>query len=432
MKSALLLSLFPLAAALVSAQEPVAAPAPVPASASASAAAPAVAPPPAESAPKPAADSTVTRPAPAAEAQAAPVTEKRALTPLLPPPPDPRTAFASVDQATMQTLFRTLRESYIRQDDLSWDALNRAALAGMVQHLGPGAVLVDSKAAGSQQPLAQELLTPDIAWLRPGAFTEAELPVLDKALAELDKTTATLLVLDLRCPVPHAPVSGAAGFLSRFTEDGTVLCSVRLPGQEPQELKSASPVKWKKKVVLLVDEESCNCAEIIAAVLKQQSNPLIAGAATRGAAAQFRDMPLTDAVTLRFAEGAVLSGGKTLFGVPVVPDFPLRSDAAAKRQVITDSATGGMARHVFEKERPRLNEAALVAGTNPELPQRVAETEKRPTEFDAPPVIDRVLQQTVDLLQNARFLGLDQPPEVKPAVPATPAEGAPKDAKGAK
>lgn len=322
----------------------------------------------------------------------------------------------------MQTLFRTLRESYIRQDDLSWDALNRAALAGMVQHLGPGAVLVENQAAGRQQPLAQELLTPEIAWLRPGAFTEAELPVLDKALTELEKTTASLLILDLRCPVPHAPVSGAAGFLSRFTEEGADLCSVRLPGQEPQALKSASPVKWKKKVVLLVDEESCNCAEIIASVLKGLSNPLIAGAATPGAAAQFRDVPLTEAVTLRFAEGAVLVGGKTLFGAPVVPDFPLRSDAAAKRQVITESATGGMARHVFEKERPRLNEAALVAGTNPELPQRIAETEKRATEFDAPPVIDRVLQQTVDLLQNARFLGLDQPAEVKPATPAAPSE----------
>ena len=125
----------------------------------------------------------------------------------------------------------------------------------------------------------------------------------------------------------------------------------------------------------------------------------------------------------------ILVAAKLLFGVPVVPDFPLRSDAAAKRQVITDSATGGMARHVFEKERPRLNEAALVAGTNPELPQRVAETEKRPTEFDAPPVIDRVLQQTVDLLQNARFLGLDKPAEVKPAVPAAPASEKEKDPK---
>jgi hypothetical protein len=61
--------------------------------------------------------------------------------------------------------------------------------------------------------------------------------------------------------------------------------------------------------------------------------------------------------------------------------------------------TAGVGPLVFEKERARLNEAALVAGTDPEL----AETPET-----APPLYDRPLQRAVDLVVAVRlFHGRD-------------------------
>ena len=51
-----------------------------------------------------------------------------------------------------------------------------------------------------------------------------------------------------------------------------------------------------------------------------------------------------------------------------------------------------------------MNEAALVAGTDPELDYYVARSNKRDTPWDKPMLRDRVLRQAVDLLAVTSFL----------------------------
>jgi hypothetical protein len=61
-----------------------------------------------------------------------------------------------------------------------------------------------------------------------------------------------------------------------------------------------------------------------------------------------------------------------------------------------------LARHVFEQARPRLNEAALVHNTNPELEYHLARARGETTAYDSLPLVDKVLQRAVDLIVTLR------------------------------
>lgn len=59
---------------------------------------------------------------------------------------------------------------------------------------------------------------------------------------------------------------------------------------------------------------------------------------------------------------------------------------------------------LFQKQRPRMNEAALVSGTDPEIDYYLLLSQDKPTPWDRPPLQDRSLQQAVDLLETTHFL----------------------------
>ena len=59
-----------------------------------------------------------------------------------------------------------------------------------------------------------------------------------------------------------------------------------------------------------------------------------------------------------------------------------------------------MAAFVFETDRPHLNEAALLAGTNPEIDAAQAGQQRRVRGGDAPPLHDAALQRAVDVVTS--------------------------------
>jgi len=62
------------------------------------------------------------------------------------------------------------------------------------------------------------------------------------------------------------------------------------------------------------------------------------------------------------------------------------------------SADKGMAAFVYETERPHLNEAALIAGTNPELD--AAEAQRRNRGREKQPAHDPVVQRAIDVVTS--------------------------------
>ena len=67
---------------------------------------------------------------------------------------------------------------------------------------------------------------------------------------------------------------------------------------------------------------------------------------------------------------------------------------AQKHEIFADSRQRGLTSFVFEGERPHFNEAALIAGTNPELDIR---QQRRNPEQN---LHDAVLQRAVDVITS--------------------------------
>src|SRR5262249_15535517 len=123
------------------------------------------------------------------------------------------------------------------------------------------------------------------------------------------------------------------------------------------------------------------------------------GQSTAGRAVEYSDVPLSGGKSLRVASAeAVLPDGQVLFPDGVKPDLPVEMLLTEKRQIFQAASEKGMAPFIYEAERPHLNEAALLAGTNPELD--AADVQRRPGGRSKAPVRDSVLQRALDVLTS--------------------------------
>jgi hypothetical protein len=72
-----------------------------------------------------------------------------------------------------------------------------------------------------------------------------------------------------------------------------------------------------------------------------------------------------------------------------------------KRQIFALSTEKGMAPFVYETERPHLNEAALISGTNPELES--SDLQRRNRGREKLPARDAVLQRALDVVASLQI-----------------------------
>jgi len=345
---------------------------------------------------------------------AAPLLTLAAETPPPPAPaaPDTRRLVDVLDQSALQEAFRLLTSDYIQHGDLDPLEVNRAALQGLLNRLDFGAMLLTEKTrAERDSPFAfhRTRLRDEIAYIRFGRYDEAELEKFDAALREFNEAgKVEHLLLDLRSPQAQAEFSIAARILGRFRPPNELLFKIRRPGNDRPTLFVSEPetVGWRKEVILLVDGETGNVGEIIAAVLKRETGCLILGGPTPGLAVEYRDVPLGEDRILRYAIAeVVLEDNSSIFRSGVTPDVQTVTAARTKHEVFR-AVDGGttLASFLFQKQRPRMNEAALVAGTDPEIDYYLLLSQNKPTPWDRPPLQDRTLQQAVDLLETTRFL----------------------------
>ncbi|HYF35579.1 MAG TPA: S41 family peptidase [Prosthecobacter sp.] len=313
----------------------------------------------------------------------------------------------NISQAAVQSAFQVLRSEYIRNGELTYEELNRAALQGLLQRLHLGAELIDKE--GAKLPVLptgvlSEMLTDEIAYLRPLSYAENEIPALEKALADYHARKVPHLILDLRTPAAPGEFRIAASLLDLFMPRGQMLFRLKQVAKEDSELfiSNREPT-WPGNLVVLADEETNNLGETIAAVLKQSGRAIIMGSQTRGASVRYETVPLDDRWLLRFAHAEMLlSDGTSLFGNGLKPDFQVMLPVAVKRQIfaIPDGVTS-VRDMIFDRARPRYNEAALVARKNPELELYIRQSQSNQTDDATEPPKDTVLQRAVDMI-NAR------------------------------
>jgi Peptidase family S41 len=293
-----------------------------------------------------------------------------------------------------------LRDNFIKPEMLADLALKRATVQGTIERLAPGAAILQAPAADQQSasPFRSEVIDGRIGYARLGSATPANVVELDAALGKFAEAKLGSLVLDLRATPGSSEVEQTAEVCRRFVPKGKVLFSVRKANvKQEQVLTSKDEPKFRGIIVVLVDRASAGSAEVIAAVLRTYVNAMVIGQQTRGEAVEFANFPLPSGKLVRIAVAEVALPDKTtVFPGGVKPDLAVDVPSETTEAVLKQGLEKGVAEMVFEVERIRMNEAALVAGTNPEL-EAALTAQKNKAERKLL-LRDAVLQRAVDFI----------------------------------
>ena len=260
-------------------------------------------------------------------------------------------------------------------------------------------------AAGSHPvaaPFYREILANHIGYLRLGDLSRDQLQEMDSTLRGLAGKKIDALILDLRGSAETDDYGMAAEFANRFVPKGRPLFTLRGPGgKEVRAFVADQDPIYQGLLILLVDGETAGAAETLAAVLRSSDKAILIGQTTAGRAVSYVDRPLPSGHILRIAVAQVtLPNQQSHFPNGLAPDLPVTQPVAEKNQIFQRSLTKGMATFVFENDRPHLNEAALLAGTNPEIDAAQAAQQRRGQNGNPPALHDAALQRAVDVVTS--------------------------------
>jgi hypothetical protein len=309
----------------------------------------------------------------------------------------------SLDGADLRQALALIKNNYLAPDAINETELNRATLAGLLQRLGRGLTLLPAaQTPPPSAPLYREVIDGHIGYLRPGALDKSNLQEMDATLGNFAGQKVDALILDLRGCLETSDYSTAAEFAKRFVPNGKPLFALRGPGKKQERVfASSQEPAYRGFLVLLIDGETAGAAEAVAGALRFYNKTIAIGETTAGRAVEYSELPLPSGKILRIAVAeAVLPDQRTRFLQGIEPDLPVTMSREAKHQIFQQSLTSGMAPFIFEKDRPHLNEAALLAGTNPEIEVAQAAQQRRARGGEKSPVHDAPLQRAVDLITS--------------------------------
>jgi len=326
-----------------------------------------------------------------------PEAEAPAPAPATPPvtePGDLQTLINSLGEAQIEAATSALREGFVQPSALSDRELRRAQFAGLLQRLGSGAELAleTGEQPASATPFLGEVIDGRIGYIRLQAVNAADLAQMDALLADFVQKELPAVILDLRAVPFGSDFETAAEMARRFSPKGRLLFRLERPGAKQERLFTANqdPL-FSGKLVVLTGPETAGAAEILAGVLRQAAGAIIIGQPTAGQPVEFQNLPLGGNLLLRFAVAeAILGDDQRFFQKGLLPDLKIESDPAQEKEIFRQSSEKGVSDFIFEKERPRLNEAALIANANPEIDSANGQVSTA--------LMDRPLQRAVDVV----------------------------------
>lgn len=310
----------------------------------------------------------------------------------------------SMAPADLQQAVQLLKSNYLNPEALNEAELNRAMLTGLLTRLSGGALLLattPTDATEASHPFHGELLDGGVGYLRLGDLTPTNLQAMDASLASFAGKKMEAVVVDLRASPATNDFAVAAEFAKRFCAKGRLLFALQKSAVKPERVFSSDrDPAFQGVMIVLIDGDTAGPAEAIAGVLRLYNKALLIGQQTAGRAVEFSDLPLNGGKVLRVAVvEAVLPENRPLFPGGLKPDLPVEMNPADKRSVFQQSLQSGMGQFAFETERPHLNEAALLAGRNPEI-EALEAAQHRARGADNPQVRDAVLQRALDVVTS--------------------------------
>ena len=300
-----------------------------------------------------------------------------------------------------------LKQSFVRPEALSDPELARATLQGLMDRLAPEVSLVTGTGTtAAASPFYSENHAAHTGYLRLGELTPENVDKARQALKAWAAQGVTAVVLDLRGTPASSDFDAGAALEGLFCAKGTDMFSL-YPGNavetgsnssaEGRTYSAQADPLFSGILVVLVDQATSEAPEAIAASLQKCAKALVVGDTTAGRAFLYHDIPL-DGAMLRVAVAQVLlPDGKKLGETGLKPDIDVPLGATSKNDLMRTVSAKGVESVIQERDRPHLNEAALVSGSNPEVDEIEAEESgiKPPT-----PLIDRQLQSALDLVTS--------------------------------
>jgi len=311
----------------------------------------------------------------------------------------------SLSSADLQAVIALLKSNFTNPDAITDTELNRATIQGLMVRLPHGLMLLPNReSAAMEAPIAfySEILDGHIGYLRLGSLNSANLQALDKSLGSFAAKKVDALVIDLRASQATNDFAMAAEFAKRFCPKGKPLFTLRKPAaREDRVFNSDRDLAFRGLIMVLTDGDTAGAAEALADALRFYDKGLIMGQPTAGRAVEYSDLPLPSGKILRVAVAEIVSAeGHSLFLEGIKPDVPVEMSMVDKRQIFQLSSEKGMGPFVYEAGRPHMNEAALLAGTNPEVEAAETAQQRRGRAPEKPPTHDPVLQRALDVITS--------------------------------
>jgi Peptidase family S41 len=299
-----------------------------------------------------------------------------------------------------QEILSQLRSNYVDPTAVNTQALDQAAMIELFSKLGSGVRLrlrSELEKPTTARPFRSEILNDHFGYIRCGTLNQSTLVKLDDALGIFRNQNVRGVIVDLRTAPESTDYHLAGDLISRFVPKDTLV--YRIVGAKAEQERSFSSTLdplYEGPLAVLVDQETSGATEVIAAALKIKAHALLIGQKTTGSAAEYQSSPIGNNLLLAIAVTQVqVPGYPAIFPNGILPDISVSQPVDQERSVLAESDNESSAPFITDEPRQHLNEAALVAGTNPELDAYEAQQSGQ-SQVAKPK--DPMLQRAVDFL----------------------------------
>jgi hypothetical protein len=300
----------------------------------------------------------------------------------------------------LQEVLSQLRSNYVEPSAVNTQALDQAAMIELLSKLGPGVRLrlrSEVEKPTADRPFRSEILNDHFGYIRCGTLNQNTLVKLDDALGTFRNQSVQGVIVDLRTSPESTDYHLAGEFISRFVPKGTL--AYRIVGTKTSQERSFSssldPL-YQGPLALIVDQGTGGAAEVIAAALKVKAHALLIGEKTSGSAAEYLSSPIGSSLLLSIAVTQIqVPDYPAIFPTGIQPDIPVTQPLEQERAVLAETDNQSSEPFITDDPRQHLNEAALVAGTNPELDAYEAQ---QSGQVQPQKQKDSMLQRAVDFL----------------------------------
>lgn len=312
-----------------------------------------------------------------------------------------------VEKSLYDEILQVLQARYADPSLLDSKKLNQAAISGVFNSLEGSVRLIKPGSNEKSPPKTASIhsvstLNPSIGYLRLERIEDESAKQLETEIQKLIKEKhTTSLILDLRFAY-GSNYTSVPSIAANFLPEPKPLFSIQRGNASQSYMAALSVQSTDMPLVILVNHETKEAAEVLAAVLQDQKRAVIIGnSSTAGQAFETSDVKLSNGQILRLATGKISlthSGNFFLKGVPL--DVMIPFDPKLEKEICLKPFQPPKIR-----SEARMYSEAILTGR--ENPPPIPSKDKNKKELAEPASNgDSVLLRAMDLLKSIQALGL--------------------------